>query len=205
RKLPVIDGFASPVKIQQFTLNDYPIDYSFKYVTRFDRCTTCHLGADRANFDKEALRKLNPESTPADLQEKLTQARDVLLARQERGEKFSFDLSDIPKTVRTMKLSGAEVTEFCAHPRLDLFVDGNSSHPAEKFGCTSCHSGQPSATEFTLASHTPSTYPQMHEWKREHDWAPNHYWDYAMLAQRFVESTCIKCHRQVTAVAEEAR
>src|SRR5437868_3777885 len=40
RELPVLDAFASPVKIQQFTLNDYPIDYAFKYVTRFDRCMT---------------------------------------------------------------------------------------------------------------------------------------------------------------------
>jgi len=44
RKLTVIDGFASPVKIQQYTLTEYQIDYSFKYVTRYDRCTTCHLG-----------------------------------------------------------------------------------------------------------------------------------------------------------------
>src|SRR5262249_14155292 len=36
-------------------------------------------------------------------------------------------------------LTEARVNEFCAHPRLDLFVDANSPHPAEKFGCTSCH------------------------------------------------------------------
>src|SRR5262249_40472878 len=36
RKLPVIDAFASPTRIQQFTLNDLPIDYNFKQVTRFD-------------------------------------------------------------------------------------------------------------------------------------------------------------------------
>jgi len=47
RALPIIDGFASPVKIQQITNNDIPIDYNFKQVTRFDRCHTCHLGIDR--------------------------------------------------------------------------------------------------------------------------------------------------------------
>ena len=45
--LPILDGFASPVKIQQTRIDDLPIDYGFKYVTRYDRCTTCHLGIDK--------------------------------------------------------------------------------------------------------------------------------------------------------------
>ena len=205
RKLPVIDGFASPVKIQQFTLNDYPIDYSFKYVTRFDRCMTCHLAADRANFDKESLRKLNADSTPPELTEKLKEARTVLLERQKRGEQFPFDVDSLPSAVRTMKLSDAEITEFCAHPRLDLFVDDNSPHPKDKFGCTSCHSGQGSATDFAMANHTPSTAKQMDEWMKEYGWEPNHFWDFPMLANRFVESSCVKCHHQMTDLADEAR
>jgi mono/diheme cytochrome c family protein len=63
RSLPVIDAFNSPIKINQFTLNDLPIDYSFKYVTRFDRCTTCHLAIDRPGYDKQALRNLAKEPT----------------------------------------------------------------------------------------------------------------------------------------------
>ena len=50
RTLPVINGFADPLKIQQFTINDIPIDYNFKIVTRFDRCMTCHLGIDRPDL-----------------------------------------------------------------------------------------------------------------------------------------------------------
>src|SRR5262249_38712231 len=58
RRLPIIDGFASPIKIQQITLEDLPIDYAFKYVPRFDRCTTCHLGIDRSGYTQDALKAL---------------------------------------------------------------------------------------------------------------------------------------------------
>src|SRR5262249_34183688 len=81
RNLPVLDAFAAPTKIQQYTLNDLPIDYSFKYVTRFDRCTTCHLAVERAAFQKATLAKLTPENLPEELQTKLTEARQLLLER----------------------------------------------------------------------------------------------------------------------------
>jgi len=67
RDWPVLDAFASPIRIQQFTLAEYPIDYSFKYVTRFvphprkyrsisansDSATrvSAHLAARRARRD----------------------------------------------------------------------------------------------------------------------------------------------------------
>lgn len=44
---PIIDGFASPLKVKQVVLEDLPLDYNFKMVTRFDRCMTCHLGIDQ--------------------------------------------------------------------------------------------------------------------------------------------------------------
>jgi mono/diheme cytochrome c family protein len=203
RKLPVLDAFNSPVKINQITLDAYPIDYAFKYVTRFDRCMTCHLAADRANYDKESLRKL--ASVVPELQTRLTEARGLFADREKNGEKLGFDLGDIPSTVRTKELNEAEITQFCAHPRLDLFVDDNSFHPKDKFGCTSCHSGQGSATEFVLASHTPNNVTQMDDWKHKYSWEPNHFWDFPMLPARFVESSCVKCHHQVTDLAEEAR
>src|SRR5262249_6319735 len=59
RALPVLDAFASPVKIKQTFHDDLPIDYGgFKYVTRYDRCTTCHLGIDKPSFDKSSLTRL---------------------------------------------------------------------------------------------------------------------------------------------------
>jgi mono/diheme cytochrome c family protein len=198
RNLPVLDAFAAPTKIQQYTLNDLPIDYSFKYVTRFDRCTTCHLALERSAFSKAALEKLKPGKVPEGLENKLVEARDLLLEREEKGERFTFDPRDLPTKLREVNLDDSEINEYCVHPRLDLFVEPNSPHPAEKFGCTTCHGGQGSATDFVLASHTPNDAQQKEEWIKRHDWVPNHYWDFPMLAKRFVESSCLKCHHQVT-------
>lgn len=204
RQFPVIDAFASPTKIQQTTLTDLPIDYNFKQVTRFDRCTTCHLGIERKAFDKESLRSLREEPA-AEQRQKLQTAADMLASRRKT-------LGDTegprPKDVRLTRLSAkvltdARINEYGAHPRLDLFVDGHSPHPSEKFGCTICHGGQGSATDFLLASHSPNDAAQMAHWERQWHWEANHFWDFPMLPQRFVESSCIKCHHQVTDLVSE--
>ncbi len=199
RMLPVIDAFASPTRIEQFTLEELPIEYgSFKRVTRFDRCHTCHLGIDRPAYDKPALQALR--DAPEELRNKLDQAQAMIRQRKDllKGtkEKLDYDASDL--RLKPVELEEARVNEFCAHPRLDLFVDGNSPHPSEKFGCTSCHAGQGSATSFGLAAHTPNDTPGKERWKEEHGWAAPHYWDFPMLPQRFIESSCLKCHYQVT-------
>jgi mono/diheme cytochrome c family protein len=101
-------------------------------------------------------------------------------------------------TVKIIPLTSGQVTEYCAHPRLDLFVDPASPHPMEKFGCTTCHAGQGSATDFLLAAHTPADTRQEEHWEKEYGWEASHFWDFPMLSSRFVESTCLKCHHQVT-------
>ncbi len=198
RNLPVIDGFAAPVKIEQYTLTDYPIDYNFKYVTRYDRCATCHQGMERATFTKEALAKLDPANVPEGLQEKLDQARELYKKRVALGENLGFYVNDIPQKVNSIALTKADINQFCVHPRLDLFVDDNSPHRAEKFGCTSCHAGQGSATTFTLADHTPNNADTKKEWEEKYHWEADPDWDFPMLPKRFIESTCLKCHHQVT-------
>src|SRR5262249_31626425 len=82
RSLPVLDAFNSPLRIQQFTLNELPIDYNFKYVTRFDRCTTCHLGIDRPDYDKAALRNLAKSPTS----QKLRETRALIKQLKEKGD-----------------------------------------------------------------------------------------------------------------------
>jgi len=42
RGLPGIDMAAPPTKIQQISLPELTINYNFKDVPRYDRCTTCH-------------------------------------------------------------------------------------------------------------------------------------------------------------------
>jgi mono/diheme cytochrome c family protein len=199
RNLPIIDAFAAPVKIQQFTLAELPIDYNFKYVTRFDRCMTCHQGIDKNGYTKDRLRAL---ADTTDAQEKrLEDARDLLAERREALAGLP-ELKDAPTPdelgLNTVELSEGQITEFCVHPRLDLFVGSDSKHPAEKFGCTICHAGQGSATSFTLASHTPNNPEEEARWKKEHGWYANHFWDFPMLPMRFIESSCLQCHYQVT-------
>ena len=230
RSLPVVDGFASPTKISQITLEDIPIDYNFKYVTRFDRCMTCHLGMDDPTYAKDKLLDLwpfeeqikyvreNKHLTPAqrEQQEYRIRKRFEELAiklgqAKERLKEFRAALKDLPEVndlptpeqVELTKLSKSVLTEsrvnqFCSHPRQDMFVNANSKHPVEKFGCTSCHRGQGSAIDFSLSGHSPNTEETSDEWKKEHGWAFNHYWDFPMLPKRFVEASCIKCHHEVT-------
>jgi len=41
-ELPILDAFNSPLKIDNLWNSDVTIDYNFRRVRRFDRCTTCH-------------------------------------------------------------------------------------------------------------------------------------------------------------------
>ena len=84
RWLPILDGFAPPVKIYQTFHDDLPIDYGgFRYVTRFDRCTTCHLGMDKPTYDKPVLSKLKDDPTQdTQLQTNLANAVLAMVDRQ---------------------------------------------------------------------------------------------------------------------------
>jgi mono/diheme cytochrome c family protein len=130
-------------------------------------------------------------------QDRLAQAREILTQRA-KTENLGFDPGDLPKQVRWLNLTPGQIMEYSAHPRLDLFVDGNSAHPMEKFGCTICHQGQGSATDFLLSVHTPANATQEEEWKKEYGWESTHFWDFPMLSSRFTESSCLKCHHEVT-------
>ena len=301
RALPILDAFESPTKIQQIVLADLPIEYgSFKYVTRYDRCTSCHLAVERGGFNKTALLQLtrtekeagqawreaaqttandlaaliplmssDDQKTPRDdlqavktaldaaekdnyksagndpkvvtdklndalhslrssevpgartygpldrevahvkelgeeLQEerslprKLQEARRIEQYRKDKGDSLGFDPSQLPDHARTVSLTPGQITQFAAHPRLDLFVDSNSAHPMNKFGCTICHGGQGSATDFVLSAHTPDDAAQHKEWAEEYNWRSSHDWEFPMLPNRFVESSCVKCHHEVT-------
>jgi mono/diheme cytochrome c family protein len=265
RNLPIIDGFAAPTKINQIWLPDLTIDYGgFKEVPRYDRCTTCHLGIDKAAYDKATLVRLGDPDVRRELTRNLSAAKEILEGRQKSGENLGFDPNDLPsqrdwavpgltaalvftlavllavglgfmrgslglgvnvalaglaltlvaggvaayfaprKTViRDVKLTEGQVTQYAAHPRLDLFVDANSPHSMEKFGCTTCHAGQGSATDFQLSAHTPADVRQKEKWEKEYHWHASHFWDFPMLSNRFVESSCVKCHHQMTDLTRE--
>ena len=85
---------------------------------------------------------------------------------------------------------------FTTHPRLDLYLSDSSPHPEKEVGCTICHDGQGSGTEFPWTSHTPNDAEQQVKWAREHGWFDNHHWIFPMKPARFVESNCLKCHHE---------
>lgn len=87
---------------------------------------------------------------------------------------------------------------FTTHPRPELFTTAASPHPISTFGCTICHEGQGSGTDFQNAEHGPNDPHQQLEWHEEYGYHPNHFWEYPMAPERFYESNCIKCHHQVT-------
>src|SRR5262249_11267605 len=49
---PLLDFMAPTIKINQLILPDVVDDVNFKTVPKMDRCTTCHLGIDKAGFEK---------------------------------------------------------------------------------------------------------------------------------------------------------
>ena len=85
---------------------------------------------------------------------------------------------------------------FTTHPRLDLFLSDSSPHAEKDFGCTICHDGQGSGTEFPWTSHTPNNAEQQIKWSKEHGWFDNHHWIFPMKPARFAESNCLKCHHE---------
>jgi cytochrome c2 len=172
RGMPLIDMAAPPVKIQQISLPDLLINYNFKEVPRYDRCTTCHLGIDRIGYDKDAQGKTMP--------------------------KVFASHPHLTDGARAVDPTGKVVTA-------GLYLDGNGPHKINSFGCTICHGGQGSGTDFTYASHTPNDIPQEKRWEEEQNWHEIHFWDEPMLPKRFVESSCLKCHHQVTDVPQATK
>ncbi|MEZ6129942.1 MAG: hypothetical protein R3C59_14765 [Planctomycetaceae bacterium] len=94
---------------------------------------------------------------------------------------------------------------YTTHPQHDLFVTAASPHPVATFGCTSCHDGQGSGTDFGNAEHTPNNPHQAEDWHHEYGYHPNHFWEYPMQPARFQESTCLKCHHNVMELAEHPK
>src|SRR5205085_1605665 len=60
RALPLVDYAAPPTKIQQISLPELTINYIFKDVPRYDRCTTCHQGIDKLGYETDANGKPMP-------------------------------------------------------------------------------------------------------------------------------------------------
>lgn len=91
-----------------------------------------------------------------------------------------------------------EAQPFKNHPRLDLFLSSQSPHPAEKFGCTSCHQGRGRGTSFYSAAHEPSSAGQKEDWERKYGWQRQQHWEKPMYPLKYVEAGCLQCHIKET-------
>jgi mono/diheme cytochrome c family protein len=111
------------------------------------------------------------------------------------GEKGYEKGSDIPNY-------GPIGQPFASHPNLALYVDSNSKHPVETFGCTGCHLGRGRSTDFIGAVHMPENEKQTEDWEKKLHWHKLHHWDYPMYKVSMVEASCIKCHQGVARIPE---
>ncbi len=119
-------------------------------------------------------------------------------------------LDFLASSVRNGKPQPVEVLRglpnpYVSHPRLDLFVGSMSPHSLQNVGCTICHEGQGSATEFKWASHTANDPAQGEKWQHDYGWFPNHHWIFPMTPKRFSESMCLKCHHEVVELEPSER
>ena len=134
RSLPGVD-LMPPTKIQQISLPELTINYNFKEVPRYDRCTTCHQGIDRIGYDVDAN-----GNTMESVFASHPHLSDGATAVDPRG-----------------KLVPA-----------GLYLDPNGPHKINSFGCTICHGGQGSGTDFTYSSHTPNDDEEKHHWGQKY-------------------------------------
>ena len=171
RGLPGVD-IVPPTKIQQISLPDLTINYNFKEVPRYDRCTTCHQGIDRLGYEKDAEGKPMPS----------------VFASHPHLTDGATSLDPKGKVVKA-----------------GLYLDPNGPHPINSFGCTICHGGQGSGTDFTYSSHEPNDLHQKEEWEKKENWREIHHWDEPMLPARFQEASCLKCHHEVADVPQAVK
>jgi cbb3-type cytochrome oxidase cytochrome c subunit len=171
------------------------------------------LGADRSRLDRK-LARIEPSffndyfrNLPIlDFLSPSIQVQQVVLDRMQTDINFA----RIPRVDRCTtchlaidKAGYEEMPQpYRSHPRLEVFLGGNSPHPLESFGCTICHMGRDRATSFTGAAHTPSTPEQRSEWEEKRGWHAMEHWDQPMLARSQVTASCYKCHSQQAEVRQ---
>ncbi len=110
-----------------------------------------------------------------------------------------------PKPPLRLRVQRGLPHPYAGHPRLDLFVGATSPHRMAEFGCTVCHEGQGSATDFQWTSHSPNDLATRQQWRADYGWFDNRNWEFPMYPRRFVESSCLKCHHDVVELEESER
>jgi cytochrome c2/predicted nucleic acid-binding Zn-ribbon protein len=265
---PILDAlYNGNIKLTQIWLPDISINYNFRTVPRYDRCTNCHRAIDATaagsatepafpNIPRDqrvrTVQLSTPESAPPTAAGDSNQPPATLMSVYGIGIAPHGQIDPNAQTIQVVlpgsraaeaglmtgdiieKIGGsrihtaADVTSallvdvawgrpaeltirrgldqpFTTHPRLDLFLGSTSPHKMGDFGCTICHDGQGSATDFKWASHTPDNPNQALDWSRKYGWFDNHHWIFPMTPEKFVESNCLKCHHEVVELEPSER
>ena len=116
--------------------------------------------------------------------------------------KYDVNFASVPKVDRCTSCHlGIENPDFAdapqpftTHPNLELYITSASTHPLDKFGCTSCHAGRGRGTSFVSSTHTPNSEEDKIRWQEEYDWEVMHHWLQPMLPVRYTQASCFKCH-----------
>ncbi|HET6878623.1 MAG TPA: PDZ domain-containing protein, partial [Pirellulales bacterium] len=160
------------------------------------------------NSNDVTVTVVEPKSAAAKAQlepgDVIEQINDVKILNRDRAVVYLLESVEWGKPL-TLHVRRGIPEPYNSHPRLDLFVGSLSPHKLGDMGCTACHDGQGSATEFKWVSHTPNTPGQAEEWHRDYGWFNNHNWLFPMMPKRFNESLCLKCHHDVVELEPSER
>ncbi len=88
-----------------------------------------------------------------------------------------------------------EAQPFRTHPKLDVMLGSTSPHPIDKIGCTVCHEGRGTSTEFSRAAHTPRNEEQKKQWEKKYHWHEQHHIIEKMIPLQYTEGKCRVCHK----------
>ncbi len=196
---------------------------NFTRIVKVDRCHTCHVGIDKKGYEVAIDRMQEKEEDRYTFKSPFLRAY-VAHARawkdgkpleskdcgicDEKGRREDDFKRKLPEPlVRHGAWDSSEQIRFTkalmAHPRLDLYVSDSSKHPLPKFGCTICHEGDGRDTDFTRVVHLPDDDTEANQWRtrygtpfgEEHyNWNYRELWDLPMIASKFLQSSCRRCH-----------
>ncbi len=179
--------------------------------------------AKKADIIERKLAKINPaQMSVANQFAEMVRNLPLIELANPNYKIHQIVLQDIPEDVNFMKVQRVDRCTTChlgidnpdyqnapqpftTHPRLDLFMDKNSPHPLEEFGCTTCHMGCGRGTDFISAAHTPRDEKQMKQWKKKYGWRELHHWDQPMLPAPLTQAGCFKCHENQTVIKGAGR
>ena len=98
-RLPLIDALGRRDRIEQLYLPDLTINYNYRQVARFDRCTTCHQAMDKVlpgTWDEPAYRRREtlqvPLATPKQVPRPKEEAQPATAATL--ADVYGFSLAD---------------------------------------------------------------------------------------------------------------